>query len=203
MSWAGQVPCVGCERDPQVQPALLTVGCLSPQHSILSVRCSTLWGFPSPGAQRGSHPGLGVLTQVGHLGDLVADQVDSDCLLEMLVIYDSSWPWKHRHRLLLGIKLINNSLAMIYQHGGRELLSSSCGKEVWKQQIPSSEDVEEIPVGMGRSEYRQFKGDYKRKLKTRATLYLILIPFWTDLQDKFFQFSDPKTWLFIFRWHRF
>jgi hypothetical protein len=64
---------------------------------------------------------------------------------------------------------------MIYQYGGEH--SFPLGAKLWKQQFFSSQNLEEIPVGTQRSENRQFKGDYKRKLKTRATLYLILIPF--------------------------
>lgn len=65
---------------------------------------------------------------------------------------------------------------MIYQLGGREPLFSSWSQASQKDQILFPKNVEDIPAGIGRSEHREFQGDYKRKSKTRASLYLILNP---------------------------
>lgn len=59
---------------------------------------------------------------------------------------------------------------MIYQYGGREPLISSWSKASWKDQILFPQNLEEIPAGIERSEHKEFKGDYKRKSKTHASV---------------------------------
>lgn len=65
---------------------------------------------------------------------------------------------------------------MIYQLGGREPLISSWSEASQKDRILFPKNLEDIPAGIGRSEHGEFQGDYKRKSKTRASLYLILNP---------------------------
>lgn len=98
------------ERDPAVHLELQGFDTPYPHPRYLHP-----WGEVSPEgllpwkAQQSTEHGYRASLRWGHPADLVAYQVDLDCLLEMPIIYGGSWPSKHRQRLFLEIKLINNN----------------------------------------------------------------------------------------------
>lgn len=80
---------------------------------------------------------------------------------------------------------------MIYQLGGREPLISSWSEVSQKDRILFPKNLEDIPAGIGRSEHREFQGDYKENQRHVPLCTSFLIPSLPHLQDTFSKFSAP------------
>ena len=78
------------ERDPAVQPELRGFDTPYPHPQLSALLFPA--GFLPQKAQLSADHGFRASPRWGHPADLVAYQVDLDCLLEVPIIYDGSWP---------------------------------------------------------------------------------------------------------------